>query len=126
MIQSISKITLYVRDQEEARRFWVDQCHFRLVCDRQTGPVRWLEVSPGPAGASFVLYDRAIMESQEGAPSTGHPSVILSTDNAARTYEQMKADDVEVSELQELPYGTMFTFRDPEGNAYLLRQDPVL
>ena len=73
---------------------------------------------------SFVLYDKALMQQQNATVCVGHPSVILSTDNAERTYEQMKADDVAVGSLQQMPYGTMFTFQDPEGNSYLVRQEP--
>lgn len=38
-------------------------------------------------------------------------------------YEKMKQNGVEVGELQEMPYGKMFTFNDQDGNEYLLRED---
>ncbi len=124
MLDAIRKITLYVKDQDRAKDFWVNQCHFIVTTDQRTGPIRWLEVAPSEAATtSFVLYDKALMEQQDGNVCTGHPSVVLSTDNAARTYEQFKADDVAVGGLQQLPYGTMFTFRDPEGNQFLVRQE---
>ncbi len=124
MVDAIRKITLYVHDPERAKSFWVEQCHFVVVADERMGPVRWLEVAPSETAlTSFVLYDKALMEQQDDGICTGHPSVILSTDIAARTYEQMKADDVEVGNLQQLPYGTMFTFRDPEGHPFLVRQE---
>lgn len=125
MLEAIRKITLYVQDPEAALRFWTEQCHFVKRADHRMGPVRWLEVAPSDASlASFVLYDKALMQQQNPAVCVGHPSVILSTDNAERTYEQMKADDVAVGSLQQMPYGTMFTFQDPEGNSYLVRQEP--
>ena len=110
MLDAIRKITLYVHDPEAALRFWTEQCHFVKRADHRMGPVRWLEV--------------ALMQQQNATVCVGHPSVILSTDNAERTYEQMKADDVAVGSLQQMPYGTMFTFQDPEGNSYLVRQEP--
>ena len=125
MLDSIRKITLYVHDPEAALRFWTEQCHFVKRADHRMGPVRWLEVAPSDASpTSFVLYDKALMQQQNATVCVGHPSVILSTDNAERTYEQMKADDVAVGSLQQMPYGTMFTFQDPEGNSYLVRQEP--
>ena len=125
MLDAIRKITLYVHDPEAAPRFWTEQCHFVKRADHRMGPVRWLEVAPSDASpTSFVLYDKALMQQQNATVCVGHPSVILSTDNAERTYEQMKADDVAVGSLQQMPYGTMFTFQDPEGNSYLVRQEP--
>ena len=125
MLDAIRKITLYVHDPEAALRFWTEQCHFVKRADHRMGPVRWLEVAPSDASpTSFVLYDKALMQQQNATVCVGHPFVILSTDNAERTYEQMKADDVAVGSLQQMPYGTMFTFQDPEGNSYLVRQEP--
>ena len=125
MLDAIRKITRYVHDPEAALRFWTEQCHFVKRADHRMGPVRWLEVAPSDASpTSFVLYDKALMQQQNATVCVGHPSVILSTDNAERTYEQMKADDVAVGSLQQMPYGTMFTFQDPEGNSYLVRQEP--
>ena len=125
MLDAIRKITLYVREPEAALRFWTEQCHFVKRADHRMGPVRWLEVAPSDASpTSFVLYDKALMQQQNATVCVGHPSVILSTDNVERTYEQMKADDVAVGSLQQMPYGTMFTFQDPEGNSYLVRQEP--
>lgn len=125
MLDAIRKITLYVHDPEAALRFWTEQCHFVKRADHRMGPVRWLEVAPSDASpTSFVLYDKALMQQQNATVCVGHPSVFLSTDNAERTYEQMKADDVAVGSLQQMPYGTMFTFQDPEGNSYLVRQEP--
>lgn len=125
MLDAIRKITLYVHDPEAALRFWTEQCHFVKRADHRMGPVRWLEVAPSDASpTSFVLYDKALMQQQNATVCVGHPSVILCTDNAERTYEQMKADDVAVGSLQQMPYGTMFTFQDPEGNSYLVRQEP--
>ena len=125
MLDAIRKITLYVHDPEAALLFWTEQCHFVKRADHRMGPVRWLEVAPSDASpTSFVLYDKALMQQQNATVCVGHPSVILSTDNAERTYEQMKADDVAVGSLQQMPYGTMFTFQDPEGNSYLVRQEP--
>ena len=125
MLDAIRKITLYVHDPEAALRFWTEQCHFVKRADHRMGPVRWLEVAPSDASpTSFVLYDKALMQQQNATVCVGHPSVILSTDNAERTYEQLKADDVAVGSLQQMPYGTMFTFQDPEGNSYLVRQEP--
>ena len=35
----------------------------------------------------------------------------------------MANNEVEVGELMEMPYGRMFSFKDQDGNDYLVRED---
>ncbi|EKN66072.1 hypothetical protein P9E76_03775 [Schinkia azotoformans] len=35
----------------------------------------------------------------------------------------MKGNGVKVEEMQRMPFGTMFTFYDQDGNEYILRED---
>ena len=35
----------------------------------------------------------------------------------------MKENGVEVEDMLRLPFGTMFSFKDQDGNDYLLRED---
>ncbi|NJA32062.1 VOC family protein, partial [Clostridioides difficile] len=46
-----------------------------------------------------------------------------STRDINGTYEQMANNEVEVGELMEMPYGRMFSFKDQDGNDYLVRED---
>ena len=63
------------------------------------------------------------MAKQNPSANTGHPSIILSTDNLEKVYEEMKNNGVEVSQIMRMPYGSMFTFKDQDNNPYLLRED---
>lgn len=52
-----------------------------------------------------------------------HPNIILSTTNLEEAHEKMKSKGVEVADIMRMPYGNMFSFKDNEGNTYLLRED---
>jgi len=52
-----------------------------------------------------------------------HPSILFSTTDIESAYEKMKRNGVEVGEMMRMPFGTMFTFKDQDGNEYLLRED---
>lgn len=125
MINMIAKITIYVDNQEEAKKFWVDKLGFVVAFEQAMGPaMTWLEVAPNhDAQTTLVLYNKAMMIQQNPATSVAHPSIILSTDNIEKAYETMKQNQVEVGELQIMPYGKMFTFKDQDNNEYLLRED---
>ena len=50
MISAVDKININVRDQDAARRFWVETMGFSLVTDEpigeEPGGARWIEVRP--------------------------------------------------------------------------------
>lgn len=124
MINYIGKVTIYVSNQEEAKQFWTEKMGF--VCHEQPmGPnFKWMEVRPNEgAVASFIIYEKELMQKKNPTANVGHPNVILSTQEIEKAYDQMKENGVEVGELQVMPYGKMFSFKDQDGNAYLLRED---
>ncbi|WP_341479223.1 VOC family protein [Clostridium gasigenes] len=125
LINNIGKITLYVNDQDEAKKFWVEKLNFVVKFEQQMGPaMKWLEVGPSENEfTTFVLYDKNMMAAQNPKINLGHPSIILSTNDIDKTYDELKENNVEVGELMKMPYGSMFKFNDQDGNEYLIRQD---
>lgn len=125
MNAKIFKITLYVNDQEHAKRFWVEQVGFAVKLEQPMGPdMKWLEVGPEGGGmTTFVLYEKKLMEEQNPEVNVGHPSVIFSTCEIDAAYETLKQNGVKVEEIMKLPYGSMFRFYDMDGNVFLVRED---
>lgn len=124
MIEQISKITLYVNNQEEAEKFWCEKLDFELRLKQPMGPdAFWVEVAPKGGQTSFVLYDKEMMHQHSPNTSTHHPSMILSTRDIMSTFQILSDKSVKVDPILDLPYGRMFTFYDQDGNAYMLRED---
>lgn len=124
VINYIAKITIYVNNQEEAKQFWTEKMGF--ICHEQPmGPnFKWMEVKPNKStSTSFVIYEKQLMKAQNPDMSVEHPNVILSTSSIETVYNKLKENEVEVGPLQEMPYGKMFSFKDQDGNNYLLRED---
>ena len=124
MINKIGKITIYVQDQEQAKDFWVNKLGFVVKGEFPMGPgATWLEVGPSEDEfTTLVIYDKALMEKQNPS-AVAHPSILFSTSDVESAYEKMKQNGVEVDDLLKMPFGTMFNFKDQEGNTYLLRED---
>lgn len=124
MIKKIGKITVYVQDQEQAKAFWLNKIGFVLKFEQPMGPnASWIEV--GPSNDEFttlVLYSKSAMEQQQPS-KVAHPSILFSTTDIEAAYEKMKQNGVKVGEMLRMPFGTMFTFYDQDGNEYLLRED---
>ena len=125
MINKIGKITLYVSNQEEAKKFWIEKLNFVVKFEQPMGPnMKWLEVGPSESEfTTFVLYDKNLMLSQNPSDTVLHPSIMLSTADIESSYNEMKTNAVEVGEIMNMPYGKMLTFKDQDGNEYLLRED---
>lgn len=60
MISAVDKININVRDQDAARRFWIDTMGFSLITDEPIGEepsgARWIEVRPPHSAVTLVLY----------------------------------------------------------------------
>ncbi|GAA0116760.1 VOC family protein [Clostridium senegalense] len=125
MINKIGKITLYVNNQQEAVEFWTKKLNFVVKFEKQMGPnMKWVEVGPSENEfTTFVLYDKNLMQSQNKEASISHPSIILSTNDIEKTHNEMKENNVQVEEIMKMPYGSMFSFKDQDGNNYLVRED---
>jgi uncharacterized glyoxalase superfamily protein PhnB len=123
MITRVEKVTVYVSSQEDAERFWVDQVGFMVSLRQPMGPgMTWLEVSPKGGGdlTALELYSKELMMQQNPAAVCA-PSFILASDDPAAEWEALQAKGVHVTELQKMPYGTMFSFLDNDGNSYMAR-----
>lgn len=127
MINKIGKITIYVNNQEDAKKFWIEKMNFVVKFEQAMGPtMKWLEVGPSESEfTTFVLYDKNIMKAQNSAANVEHPSILLSTTDLESAYSKMKDNGVEVGDIMAMPYGKMFSFKDQDGNAYLLREDKM-
>ena len=125
MINKIGKITIYVNNQEEAKEFWTKKMNFVVKLEQPMGPnMKWLEVGPSEDSfTTFVIYEKNLMLAQNPQANVGHPNIILSTHDIESTYNEMKTNEVEVGEIMKMPYGSMFKFKDQDGNDYLVRED---
>ena len=125
MINKIGKITIYVNNQEEAKEFWTKKLNFIVKFEQAMGTnMKWIEVGPSDDEfTTFVLYDKNMMKMQNPNASVDHPNVILSTSDIESTYKEMQENKVEVEDIMKMPYGSMFSFKDMDGNKYLVRED---
>jgi catechol 2,3-dioxygenase-like lactoylglutathione lyase family enzyme len=133
MITRLSHATIYVKDQDRAKAFYVDKLGFEVRTDERMGDFRWLTVGPkdqpdmelvlmSPGGGSMFDDDTAarIYELMDrGALGAG----VFETKDCRKTYDELKAKGVEfTSEPEDRPYGVEATFKDDSGNWFSLTQ----
>lgn len=128
MKQSISQITLVVRDYDEAIEFYTQKLQFELVEDTPlTETKRWVLVRPQNSNGFCLLLAKAVNEEQKksvGNQSGGRVFLFLKTDDFWRDFHQMKSVGIEfVREPSEEVYGTVAVFKDLYGNLWDLIED---
>jgi catechol 2,3-dioxygenase-like lactoylglutathione lyase family enzyme len=139
MISRMSHTTVYVLDQDSAKRFYTEKLGFELRGDLTMGAefegagggFRWLTVSPpDQPDLAIVLAAVGMGQDQEtadqirslvakGALGAG----VMGTDDCQKTYEELSARGVVfVQEPARRPYGIEAVFRDDSGNWFSLTQ----
>ncbi len=123
MVHIISKITVFVDDQDAAVDFWVNKLNFEVTEDSKLEDQRWIEVSPNDlALTNIILYDKATMKKNRPDANVCHPHIIMCTHNVKALYDRLREEGVEISELMDMPFGMTFEFKDNENNPYLVRE----
>jgi catechol 2,3-dioxygenase-like lactoylglutathione lyase family enzyme len=123
----ITHSSIFVLDQDEALDFYVGKLGLEVATDADLGFMRWLTVrAPGDEDREVLLelpgppaHDDATAADVRELVTKGATGFALGlrTDDARKTYEELKARGVEINEEPtERFYGTDFGLRDPFGN----------
>ncbi len=128
MITSIDKVTIYVRDEEEALQFYTGKLGFEKRMDFTIKPgTRWLTVAPkGSTGTEIVLHNPQGWHGPEGAAELLEqvgkaPAMILGTRDCRQTCAELKARGVTIlAEPHERPHGVEAMVADLYGNTFVL------
>jgi predicted enzyme related to lactoylglutathione lyase len=135
MIQTLSHTTIYVLDQEAARKFYVEKLGFEVRADMTMGAFRWLTVGPkAQPGLQMILMPLGVSPAMDAATADALKAVvqsgamgcgILETDDCQGTYEQLKEQGVEFrTPPTQRPYGLEAVLLDDSGNWFSLVQRP--
>ncbi len=122
----LAKVTLVVRDYDEAIGYFVGALGFRLVENTEMGAgKRWVVVSPGE-GSGDILLAKGVGEAQiarAGDQTGGRVAFFLDTDDFDRDYTAFLARGVKFLEAPRVEtYGKVAVFKDIYGNKWDLVQ----
>ncbi|MCR4336965.1 MAG: VOC family protein [Candidatus Omnitrophica bacterium] len=119
MITYIVTQSIFVEDQAKAEKFWTEQMGFEIVLKEDMGHGTFqLEVAPPGAQSHLFLYPRSIKDKWENY----RPSIIFACEDIHRTYLQLQANGVKITEPQDLAGTKFMIFKDPEGYDYIIKE----
>jgi predicted enzyme related to lactoylglutathione lyase len=111
-------IQVPVSDVDRAKSFYVDQVGFNDDHDHQVSDeIRFVQLTP-PGSACSIALTTGAHQMEPG--SLEGMQLVVEDAEAARA--ELAERGVEVSEMQDFPWGRFVFFSDPDGNGWSVQQ----
>jgi predicted enzyme related to lactoylglutathione lyase len=113
-------VAIPVSDVDRAKAFYTEQVGFHADHDHTVSDeVRFVQLTP-PGSACSIAFGKGVTDAPPG--SVKGMQIVVSDIQAAR--DELAARGVDVSDVQEFPWGKFVFFSDPDGNAWAIQQIP--
>ena len=115
---TLELVAIPVTDVDRAKAFYADQVGFNADHDHQVSDdIRFVQLTPPGSGCSIVLGN-GITEAAPG--SVQGVQLCVNDIDAARA--ELIGRGVEVTEIEEYPWGRFVYFADPDGNKWSVQE----
>jgi predicted enzyme related to lactoylglutathione lyase len=113
-------ISVPVSDVDRAKAFYAEQVGFNADHDHTVSDdIRFVQLTP-PGSACSIALGKGLTTATPG--SVQGLQVVVADVHAARA--ELAGRGVDVTEVQEFPWGSFVFFSDPDGNGWAVQQLP--
>jgi catechol 2,3-dioxygenase-like lactoylglutathione lyase family enzyme len=113
-------VAVPVSDPDRAKAFYTEQLGFNADHDhRVSDTLRFIQLTP-PGSACSIAIGTGLMETEPGSVQ-GLQLVVADIEAA---HSELSGRGVEVSPVQDFPWGRFVFFKDPDGNGWAVQQLP--
>jgi catechol 2,3-dioxygenase-like lactoylglutathione lyase family enzyme len=120
MDYKLELVSVPVSDVDRAKAFYVDQAGFNADHDHKVSEdLRFVQLTP-PGSACSIAIGTGTTDAAPG--SVKGLQLVVEDADAAR--EDLASRGVEVSDVQDFPWGRFVFFKDPDGNGWAVQQIP--
>lgn len=120
-LNRIDIVSIPVKDQQSAKVFYTEVLGFSVTRDNPMGPEqRWIELVLEGAETSITLVTWF-----DSMPPGSVQGLVLDTDDLLTAHSQLKSKGLDISDVEDAPWGRYATFKDPDGNGWVLQQTPT-
>jgi len=114
-------VAIPVTDVDRAKAFYADQVGFNADHDHVVSDdMRFVQLTPPGSGCSIAI-GKGVTDATPG--SVRGMQLVVGDIVAARA--ELAGRGVEVSEIQDFPWGRFVFFSDPDGNAWAVQEIPA-
>jgi predicted enzyme related to lactoylglutathione lyase len=120
MDYKLELVAVPVADVDRAKAFYADQAGFNADHDHTVSEdLRFVQLTP-PGSACSIAIGKGLTDAEPGSVR----GLQLVVDDADAAREDLASRGVEVSDVQDFPWGRFVFFSDPDGNAWSVQQLP--
>jgi catechol 2,3-dioxygenase-like lactoylglutathione lyase family enzyme len=113
-------VSVPVSDVDRAKEFYTEKVGFNADHDhRVTEELRFVQLTP-PGSACSIAIGSGMPQAEPGSVR----GLQIVVPDVAEARAELAGRGVEVSDLQEFPWGIFTFFADPDGNTWALQQLP--
>jgi catechol 2,3-dioxygenase-like lactoylglutathione lyase family enzyme len=113
-------VAIPVADVDRAKTFYTEKVGFVADHDhRVSDEIRFVQLTP-PGSACSIALGKGVTDAPPG--SVQGMQMVVSDVHAA--HDELAGRGVEVSDVQEFPWGAFVFFSDPDGNRWAVQQLP--
>ena len=113
-------IAVPVSDVDRAKAFYTEKAGFNADHDHQVSDeIRFVQLTP-PGSACSIAIGTGIMETEPGSVQ----GLQLVVGDIEAAHSELSGRGVEVSPVQDFPWGRFVFFKDPDGNGWAVQQLP--
>jgi predicted enzyme related to lactoylglutathione lyase len=113
-------VAIPVSDVDRAKAFYTEKAGFNADHDREVSDeIRFVQLTP-PGSSCSIALGKGIVDTAPG--SVQGMQMVVPDINAARA--ELVDRGVDVSDVQEFPWGSFVFFSDPDGNGWAVQALP--
>ena len=113
-------VAVPVSDVDRAKAFYTERVGFNADHDhRVSDSVRFVQLTPSGSACSIAIGDGLVK-----TPPGSAQGLQLVVDDVRAARAELLERGVEVSEVQDFPWGSFVFFSDPDGNSWSVQQLP--
>src|ERR1044072_5391752 len=114
-------VAVPVSDVDRAKAFYTDQAGFNPDHDHTVSEdIRFVQLTP-PGSACSITIGKGVPSAQAGSVQ----GLQLVVDDADAAHDDLASRGVQVSEVQDFPWGRFVFFQDPDGNGWAVQEIPA-
>jgi catechol 2,3-dioxygenase-like lactoylglutathione lyase family enzyme len=113
-------VAIPVTDADRSKAFYVDGAGFNADHDhRVNDELRFIQLTP-PGSACSITIGEGVTDAEPGSVK----GMQLVVEDIEAAHAELSGRGVDVSDVQEFPWGRFVFFSDPDGNAWAVQQSP--
>jgi predicted enzyme related to lactoylglutathione lyase len=118
MDYKLELVAVPVSDVDRAKAFYTDQMGFNADHDHTVSDdLRFVQLTPAGSACSIAL-GKGIIDAEPGSVS----GLQLTVSDIEAAHSELSGRGVEVSEIEDMPWGSFVFLSDPDGNRWAIQQ----